>query len=80
VIDEKNLFEETLKYYQAGMDLGLSSDPIASFRAFQQRILHAYQAMSDTCSLLNVDATLPVKQLQRLLRDAVEHVLPGAGE
>ena len=69
-----------LKYYQSGMDLGLSNDPIASFRAFQQRILHAYQALSDTCSFLNVDATLPVKQQQRLLRDAVERVLPGEGE
>jgi dTMP kinase len=69
-----------LKYYQAGMDLGLSSDPISSFRAFQQRIAHAYQTMSDTCSFLNVDATLPVKQLQRLLRDAVEPVLPTEGQ
>lgn len=69
-----------LKYYQSGMDLGLSSDPISSFRAFQQRILHAYQALSDTCSFLHVDATLPVKQQQRLLRDAVERVLPGEGE
>jgi dTMP kinase len=69
-----------LKYYQAGMDLGLSSDPMASFRAFQQRILQAYQAMSETCSFLSLDATLPVKQQQRLLRDAVEHVLPREGE
>lgn len=69
-----------LKYYQAGMDLGLSSDPIASFRAFQQRILHAYQTMSSACSFLPLDATLPVKQQQRLLRDAVEHVLPGEDE
>ena len=65
-----------LKYYQAGMDLGLSRDPIASFRAFQQRILVEYETMIDAYGLLRFDATLPVKQQQRLLRDAVERVLP----
>jgi dTMP kinase len=65
-----------LKYYQAGMDLGLSRDPIASFRAFQQRILAAYEKMVEACGLLRFDATLPVKQQQRLLRAAVERILP----
>ncbi len=65
-----------LKYYQAGMDLGLSSDPIASFRAFQQRILNEYERMASAFSLLRLDATLPVKQQQHILRDAVEKTLP----
>jgi dTMP kinase len=68
-----------LKYYQAGMDLGLSSDPVASFRAFQRRILHVYEMMSNAGSFLCLDATLPVKQQQRLLRDAIEQILPGEG-
>jgi dTMP kinase len=66
-----------LKYYQAGMDLGLSNDPIASFRAFQQRILDAYETMIDPYALLCLDAVLSVKQLQHVLRDAVEELLPG---
>lgn len=66
-----------LKYYQAGMDLGLSNDPIASFRAFQQRILAAYETMVEPFDLFCLDATLPVKQQQRLLREAVESMLPG---
>jgi dTMP kinase len=66
-----------LKYYQAGMDLGLSNDPIASFRAFQQRILAAYETMIGPYGLLCLDAVLPVKQLQHALRDAVEKLLPG---
>ena len=65
-----------LKYYQAGMDLGLSSDPTASFRAFQQRILNEYERMASAFSLLRLDATLPVKQQQHILRDAVEKTLP----
>jgi len=66
-----------LKYYQAGMDLELSLDPIASFYAFQQRILHEYENMIDAYALLRLDATLPVKQQQHLLRKAVEKTLPG---
>ncbi len=64
-----------LKYYQAGMDLGLSRDPIASFRAFQQRILHVYENMIDSFDLVRLDATLPVKQQQRFLREAIENTL-----
>ncbi len=67
-----------LKYYQAGMDLGLSHNPIDSFRAFQLRILHAYEDMfaSSANDLLQLDAMLPVKVQQRLLREAVEKALP----
>lgn len=65
-----------LNYFQAGLDLGLSSDPIASFRSFQQRILAAYNVMIGTYGLLPFDATLPVKQQQRLLRESVEQILP----
>jgi dTMP kinase len=66
---------QRLKYYQAGMDLGLSRDPIASFRAFQQRILHVYENMIESFDLVRLDATLPVKQQQRFLREAVENIL-----
>ena len=65
-----------LKYYQAGMDLGLSHNPVESFRAFQQRILYEYEYMLATYDLLQLDATLPVKQQQRFLRTAVEKKLP----
>lgn len=66
-----------LKYYQAGMDLGLSHDPIDSFRTFQQRLLNEYDALVDAFALWRLDATLSVKQQQRLLREAVEKTLPG---
>ena len=65
-----------IKYYQAGMDLGLSHDPIASFHAFQLRILHEYETMIASYGLMRLDASLPVKLQQRLLRDAVETTLP----
>jgi dTMP kinase len=59
------------------MDLGLSHDPIDSFRTFQQRLLNEYDALVDAFALWRLDATLPVKQQQRLLREAVEKTLPG---
>lgn len=64
-------------YFQAGMDLGLSSDRIASFRAFQQRILTEYEAMVQAYGMLLCDATLPPRQQQQLLRESVALVLPG---
>lgn len=71
------LDQEDVNYYQAGMDLGLSSDPIASFRAFQERILAAYESILAPLSVLRLNASLPVKAQQRILREAVESVLPG---
>lgn len=68
-----------LKYYQAGMDLGLSDDPIASFQVFQQRILTAYETLHTDCTMLRVDATLPIKQIQRRLRTTIEQLLPQDG-
>ena len=66
-----------LKYYQAGMDLGLSSDPIVSFRTLQQRILDEYEhLLAASPRVLRLDATLPVKEQQRVLREAVARVLP----
>jgi len=69
--------QERVKYYQAGMDLGLSRDPTASFRAFQQRILQAYENMIDPYHMLRLDATLPIKQQQQILRDAIADILSG---
>ncbi len=69
--------QERVKYYQSGMDLGLSHDPITSFRAFQQRILQVYESMIEPCHMLCLDATLPIKQQQQILRDAIAYILPG---
>jgi dTMP kinase len=65
-----------LKYYQAGMDLGISRDPVASFRAFQWRIIVEYEKIMEVGTLSLLDATLPVKTQQQLLRKAVENILP----
>src|SRR5205807_2113384 len=47
-----------LKYYEAGMDLGMSYDRAESFRLFQARILEEYDKMVDTDNFVVLDGTL----------------------
>lgn len=51
-----------LKYYEAGMDLGLSRDIEESFRIFQARILDEYEAMSEEMGFHVIDAPSPSKR------------------
>ena len=60
-----------LKYYEAGMDLGLSDNRITSFRLFQQRIIDEYDKMIDEFGLTVVDGTLPVEVQQAQVRRIV---------
>ena len=56
------------KYYEAGMDLGLSDDPDESFRLFQGRILEEYDKMIPEFGLTVIDATLPIETQQQEMR------------
>ena len=60
-----------LKYFEAGMDLRLSSDPYESFRIFQGRILEQYLAMSADFKFLVVDGSQPIEAQQNIVRDLV---------
>jgi hypothetical protein len=53
-----------LKYFEAGMDLRLSTDPYESFRIFQGRILEQYLAMSTDFKFLVIDANQPIEAQQ----------------
>ncbi|MEO1583397.1 MAG: dTMP kinase [Planctomycetota bacterium] len=66
-----------LKFYEAGMDLGLSQDPYESFAMFQGRIFEQYESMVDEFGLHVIDATLPIAEQQRQLRAIVEPHLLG---
>jgi dTMP kinase len=66
-----------LKWYEAGMDLGLSDDPYESFRLFQARILEQYEQMVPEYGLHVIDATLPIAQQQEQVRDVVRPLLDG---
>jgi dTMP kinase len=60
-----------LKYFEAGMDLRLSSDPYESFKIFQGRILEQYLAMTTEFDFLVMDANDPVEAQQSIVRQMV---------
>jgi dTMP kinase len=60
-----------LKYFEAGMDLRLSTDPYESFRIFQGRILEQYLAMSPEFKFIVMDANHKVEVQQKIVRDLV---------
>src|SRR6202451_2900680 len=60
-----------LKFFEAGMDLRLSSDPYESFRIFQGRILEQYLAMSADFKFLVCDGSQPIEAQQNIVRDLV---------
>ncbi len=57
-----------LKYFEAGMDMRLSTDPYESFRIFQGRILERYLAMSAEFKFLVMDANQPIEVQQGIIR------------
>jgi dTMP kinase len=64
-----------LKYYEAGMDLGLHDNPVESFKIFQGRILDEYDRLSAEYGLHVVDATGTINAQQLLVRKMAESVL-----
>jgi dTMP kinase len=60
-----------LKYFEAGMDLRLSTDPYESFRIFQGRILEQYLAMSTEFNFTIIDANQTIEAQQNIVRSLV---------
>jgi dTMP kinase len=64
-----------LKFYEAGMDLGWSTNPVESFRLFQGKVLEEYDQLVDEFGLRVVDASRSITEQQRLVREMIaEHV------
>jgi dTMP kinase len=64
-----------LKYHEAGMDVGLSTDPVESFRLFQSRVLEIYDALTEEYGLKMIDATGDIPAQQRVFRRMVQETL-----
>jgi dTMP kinase len=58
----------SLKYFEAGMDLGLSNDLTESFRIFQGRIMEQYDRLADEFPFTTIDATRNVYDQQQEVR------------
>jgi len=60
-----------LKFFEAGMDLRLSTDPYESFRIFQGRILEQYLGMASEFKFMVMDANQHVEKQQTFVRKVV---------
>src|SRR5262245_59750143 len=60
-----------LKFYEAGMDMGCSSNPVDSFRLFQSKVLGEYDHLVEEFGLDVVDARGSITEQQRLVRAIV---------
>ena len=64
-----------LKYHEAGMDVGLSGDPVESFRLFQSRVLEIYDQLTAEFGMRPIDAAAEIPDQQKLVRSMVQEIL-----
>ncbi len=74
-VDRILMARAKLKYYEAGMDLGLSDNMVTSFRLFQQRIIDEYEKMITEFGFTVIDGTLPIQTQQQRVRRVARKVL-----
>jgi len=64
-----------LKYYEAGMDLNLSTNLVESFKIFQSRALAEYDKLVEEFNLTVIDATQEIDEQQAQVREIVSAIL-----
>jgi dTMP kinase len=69
-----------LKFYEAGLDLGWSTNPKESFRMFQGRVLEEYDKLTQEFGLGVIEASGSITDQQRLFRRLVTKHLAVAAE
>jgi len=60
-----------LKFYEAGMDLGWSANPVESFRMFQGKVLDEYDELVNEFGMEVIDARGSITDQQRLVRSVI---------
>ena len=64
-----------LKFYEAGMDMGWSSQPLESFKIFQGKVLEEYDRIVDEYELSVIAASGSITEQQRTFRKIVSQHL-----
>ncbi len=62
-----------LKYFEAGMDMGLSNDLYESFRLFQKLIMENYEQMADEFQFTTIDASRLIPVQQEIMRSFISN-------
>ncbi len=65
----------SLKFHEAGMDLGLSDKPDESFRIFQSKILQEYDTIADEFNMTVIDGSEEIHRQQTIMREFVKDLL-----
>lgn len=65
----------SLKYFEAGMDMNLSTDIYESFRIFQGRVMEQYDRMAEEYKFTIIDATRKIHEQQEIVRKLVSRKL-----
>src|SRR5436305_5541045 len=60
-----------LKFYEAGMDLGWSANPVESFRLLQGKVLDEYDRLVDGFGLDTIDAAGSITDQQRTVSSLI---------
>src|SRR6187402_2025383 len=60
-----------LKFYEAGMDMGWSTNPVESFRLFQGKVLEEYDRIVEEFGLQVIDAVGSITDQQRYVRGLI---------
>jgi dTMP kinase len=66
---------EGLKYYEAGLDLGLSQEPQESYRLFQGRVVNEYDHMVNEYQMTVIDANRPIEPQREEVRALARPIL-----
>ena len=60
-----------LKYFEAGMDMGFSTDIVESFKIFQGKVVEQYDALTGEYGFTVVDATEQIQLQQKTVREII---------
>lgn len=61
-----------LKHYEAGMDMGYSTDILQSFKTFQGKMREEYLRMTEEFGFIKIDVGRPPDQLQKEVRSHIQ--------
>lgn len=76
---ERICFNRTPKFYEAGMDLKLSSDPFESYQLFQTRVVKEYKKMLKEFDIIQLDANDTIHKKQVEIRKLLKEILDAKG-
>ena len=64
-----------LDYFEAGRDIGLSTDIYKSFEIYQKRCLEEYKQLGKECGFIEIDGEKPANEIHTIIKSKVQKLL-----